>query len=221
MKRLLVISIACCLSACASAPKDPVIEPVKMPTIKRQPVQITGSIYQHGRDVRLFEDRTASRVGDLITVMFEESTSASKSAETTTSKNSDTSLTAPTAFGQNLQLFNQFPLSASIGGSRSSSGSGDSDQSNTFSGQLTAMVVDVHPNGNLVIQGKKKLTLNRGDEYITISGIIRPQDISTSNAVSSLRVANASIMYTGKGEIADANTMGWLTRFFNSPIWPF
>jgi flagellar basal body L-ring protein FlgH len=77
------------------------------------------------------------------------------------------------------------------------------------------------PNGNLVVRGEKWLTLNQGDEYIQISGIVRPVDIRTDNTVLSTQVADARITYAGRGTLADANSMGWLARFFNSPYWPF
>ncbi len=83
------------------------------------------------------------------------------------------------------------------------------------------MVTDVMPNGNLVISGQKAITLNQGEEYLTISGIIRPGDIGDNNSIESTRIANAQISYTGSGDIARSNQMGWLAKFFNSPIWPF
>jgi flagellar L-ring protein FlgH len=82
-------------------------------------------------------------------------------------------------------------------------------------------VADVLPNGNLVVRGEKWLTLNQGDEYIQISGIVRPIDIRTDNTVLSGLVADARITYSGKGMVADSNKMGWLSRFFASAIWPF
>ena len=94
------------------------------------------------------------------------------------------------------------------------------DQSNSLSGDISVHVLRVLPNGNLMIRGEKWLTLNNGDEYIRLTGIIRPKDISTNNTIISTKVANARIQYSGTGSFADANEQGWLTKFFNSAWWP-
>ncbi len=217
---LLPLMAVLVLAGCATpkVPEPPMALP--QPELHPEPKQINGAIYQAGHDVRLYEDRIARRVGDLVTVLLEESTDASKDARTSVSKSSNTDLPTPTVFGRPM-TFNGNPFSADFGGSRDFEGEGASAQSNALSGTVTAMVVQRMPNGNLVIQGQKQLTLNRGDEYVTITGIVRPEDIQPDNTVSSTRVANARLSYIGRGELADANSMGWLSRFFNSPIWPF
>jgi len=113
------------------------------------------------------------------------------------------------------------PFSAELQGTREFQGNGSADQRNALKGVLTAQVISVQPNGNMVIQGRKKLTLNQGDEYVVITGIIRRDDVRADNTISSTRVADAQIAYTGTGALADANSMGWLTRFFHSVIFPF
>jgi flagellar L-ring protein precursor FlgH len=82
-------------------------------------------------------------------------------------------------------------------------------------------VVEVLPNGNLIIRGEKRVTINNGVEYIQLSGIVRPIDVLPNNSVQSSQVADATINYTGEGSIADSNKNGWLARFFNSPFMPF
>ena len=82
-------------------------------------------------------------------------------------------------------------------------------------------MTDVLPSGLLVVQGEKWLTLNRGEEYVRIAGLVRPEDIAPDNTISSSRVANARIAYSGRGNLADANTMGWLAQLFVSPIFPW
>ena len=101
------------------------------------------------------------------------------------------------------------------------SGDGASSLSNSLSGSITVFVAEVMPNGNLVIRGEKKLTLNQGDEYIRVTGIVRPMDVTPDNTIASTKVANAEIFYSGDGSINDANRMGWLARFFNGSMWPF
>ena len=100
-------------------------------------------------------------------------------------------------------------------------GEAESGQRNSLTGTITAIVTQVLPNGLVQIQGEKWLNLNRGEEYVRISGLARPEDIDGDNVVSSLRLADARIAYSGTGELADTNRAGWLTRFFLGPLMPF
>ncbi|MCP5158870.1 MAG: flagellar basal body L-ring protein FlgH [Gammaproteobacteria bacterium] len=184
-----------------------------------------GAIYQANRDLRLFEDRTAKRVGDTVVIRLIENTAATKSATTGVSKSSNINLENPILFGAS---FGNPALAASknnyattIAGERELGGEGASDQSNSLTGNISAVVVGVYPNGNLAIRGEKMLTLNQGEEVVQISGVIRPDDIRTDNSVLSSQVADAKITYAGNGVLADANTVSWLGRFFLSPLWPF
>lgn len=184
-----------------------------------------GSIYQANRDMRLFEDRTARRVGDTVVIRLMESTAASKSASTGVSKSSNIQLENPILFGASIGNPALAPLknnyATTITGERDLSGQGASDQSNSLTGNISAVVVGVYPNGNLAIRGEKMLTLNQGEEVVQINGVIRPEDIAGDNTIMSSQVADAKITYAGNGVLADANTVGWLGRFFLSPLWPF
>jgi flagellar L-ring protein precursor FlgH len=88
-------------------------------------------------------------------------------------------------------------------------------------GQISVTVARVYANGSLFVQGQKYIGINQGTEYVRLSGLVRPQDISTDNTVLSTRIADAHISYGGTGAVNDSNNMGWLARFFNSPIFPF
>ncbi|MBK8538292.1 MAG: flagellar basal body L-ring protein FlgH [Candidatus Competibacteraceae bacterium] len=180
----------------------------------------SGTIYQAGRDMRVFEDRTARRVGDLVVIRLVENTAATKSATTKVEKNSEVGLTNPAFFGPPLTI-GSVTLETDIQGKRKLNGEGSSDQSNSLTGNISAVVVGVYPNGNLAVRGEKMLTLNQGEEMVQISGVIRPEDILPSNVILSSQVADAKITYAGNGVLADANTAGWLSRFFLSPLWPF
>ncbi|MDF3013473.1 MAG: flgH, partial [Cellvibrio sp.] len=103
---------------------------------------------------------------------------------------------------------------------RTFDGSADADQSNSLQGNITVTIAEILPNGNLMVRGEKWITLNRGDEFIRISGLVRPEDIAPDNTILSTRLANAKISYSGTGALADASSMGWLSRFFNSALWP-
>ena len=106
------------------------------------------------------------------------------------------------------------PTDASASGTNTFDGKGEATQSNQLNGEISVTVAEVYPNGTLLVRGEKLLTLNRGDEHIRISGIVRDADISADNRVPSTRVANAKITYSGNGEIARASRQGWLQRFF-------
>ena len=86
---------------------------------------------------------------------------------------------------------------------------------------MPVTIADVLPNGLLVIRGEKWMTLTNGQEFIRISGLIRPDDVASNNTVSSTKVADARISYSGTGDLAAANKQGWASRFFNSSVWPF
>jgi len=212
--------LAAALGGCASAPRVEPPEALPQPELQAPARQVNGAIFQTGYDVRLYEDRTARRVGDIVTVVLEEETDARKAAETNLDKSFDMSMAAPTLLGH-IPTYRGEPISVEVAAERDFEGGGDSSQSNELSGTLTATVVRVEPNGNLVIQGQKRLTLNRGDEYVTITGVVRPEDVGADNTVSSTRVASARISYTGTGALADSNTVGWLSRVFFSVLWPF
>jgi flagellar L-ring protein precursor FlgH len=177
-----------------------------------------GSIYaaRSGKGLRLFQDNKASDVGDLLTIVLVESTTASTQAKTAVAKKSVTSMSVPTLGNAVLP-----GLSASLGGDRSFSGNGDSAQSNKLDGQLTVQVVQDLGNGNLLVRGDKQLRLNQGDELVQVQGIVRRADIGPDNRVTSDRVGDARIVYGGRGTLARSNAMGWLGRFFNSALAPF
>ncbi|WP_422126788.1 flagellar basal body L-ring protein FlgH [Thioalkalivibrio sulfidiphilus] len=175
-----------------------------------------GAIFQASYGTGLFEDYKARRVGDILTVRLAERTQARKSANTSTSKESSVNMPTPTVLNRTIP-----ELSTSIEGSRSFDGAGDSAQSNQLDGSITVMVAEVLPNGNLVVQGEKWIRINQGQEFIRLRGIVRPVDVRADNTILSTQIANAQVAYGGSGTLADSNSPGWLTRFFNSPVWPF
>ena len=179
-----------------------------------------GAIFQSGYEVALFEDIKARRVGDVLTIRLVERTQASKKASTNVSKTNQIDFQNPTLFGMPLHA-GKYNLQTEVDTSQEFAGEGDSSQSNTLSGDITVTVAEVLSNGYLLVKGEKLLTLNQGDEFIRLSGIVRPTDIAPDNSVLSTRVADVEITYAGRGAVADANTTGWLSRFFLSVLWPF
>jgi len=180
-----------------------------------------GAVYKAGYGLALFEDLKARQVGDLITVLLVERTDASKNASTNTSKSSNVDTGTPIIAGRPVTDDSIAILNNSIAGERDFTGEGDSTQSNSLDGSVTVTVARVLSNGNLFVRGEKRITLNQGEEFIQIAGIVRPIDVSTSNTVLSTRIADARITYSGKGPLASSNKPGWLTRFFSSAWFPF
>ncbi len=168
--------------------------------------------------MNLYGDGRAYRVGDIITVNLQESTQSSKSSSTSIDKGSNTNINAGVVLGRDLNM-GRWPITTDLSGNSSFSGDGSSDMSNSLSGEITATIHEVRPNGTLLVRGEKWLTLNQGDEYIRVSGIVRAQDIDASNTIASNRLADARITYSGTGAVQNSNTIGWLAKFFLSPMW--
>lgn len=190
-------------------------------TQEKIPPPTEGAIYQADRELELASNPIARHVGDTVTIVLMENTAAQKSATTDTAKQSADSLPSPTLFGKALTFHGNPILSNSINNQNKFTGSGDSSESNSLTGYLAVTVIKVLPNGYLLVSGQKQIGLNQGQEYIRVSGVVRPIDLAADDSVPSYRVANARISYSGKGAINDANAMSWLTRFFNSPWAPF
>ena len=181
------------------------------------PAPANGSIFQPQNGyAALYEGSVARKVGDPLTIVLVENTQASKSSSSKLDSGGGFSLTPPTTGA--LSLFK--PSDASVSGARNFNGKGTADQSNSLSGEVSVTVVAVYPNNTMLVQGQKRVTLNRGDEFVQIKGIVRTADISADNRILSTRVADARIAYTGKGDVARAGRQGWLGRFF-SVISPF
>ena len=194
--------------------------PVVRPAITSQNIYKGASLYQPS-NMLLFEDPRPHKIGDLLTVVLQESTNASKKASTATSKSESNTLASPTLFGNLVTNNGTEILNTDTAQDRAFAGDGDSSQSNSLTGNITVTVVDVLTNHNLVVEGEKWLTLNQGDEYVRIKGVIRPQDVRADNTVLSTRIADAQIAYSGEGFVHDSNEQGWLSQFFNSKWWPF
>ncbi|PKO81469.1 MAG: flagellar biosynthesis protein FlgH [Betaproteobacteria bacterium HGW-Betaproteobacteria-13] len=185
-------------------------------------VDATGGIYQPGGLRPLFEDRRARNVGDIITINLVERNTAEKSANASATRGSSLtggiSLTAPNLLAlQNAKLNG---LDASVSADSDFSGEGEAAANNVFSGTISVTVIEVFPNGNLLVSGEKQVAINQGNEYIRFSGVVNPTTVSSSNTVQSTQVADARMEYRGSGFIDESNTMGWLQRFFVA-ILPF
>ncbi|WP_331346725.1 flagellar basal body L-ring protein FlgH [Cellvibrio sp. UBA7661] len=222
LKSLALAIVAISLSGCFTNKKPMADDPAYAPTVAANmpvPQRTEGSLYQDTYGLNLFNDRKAHFVGDVITVTLSERTVSRKSSGVTTSKNSGVDFNAGPLLGANPTIKGR-ELTTTLEQERTFDGSADADQSNSLQGNITVTVAEILPNGNLIVRGEKWITLNRGDEFIRISGIVRPDDIAPDNTIVSTRLANAKISYSGSGELASTQQMGWLSRFFNSDLWP-
>jgi flagellar L-ring protein precursor FlgH len=204
-------------------------------SFKVEEKNLDGSIYNSASSGFFASDRRASKVGDILTITLNESLSASKSTTNTTSKADTFGVTLPPLFSNSAATKSISNLAdnklgignggvdsgdLTAGANQSFSGAGTAAQSNTLSGSVTVTVVRVYPNGNLEIKGQKKLDLNDGSEYLRLSGIVRPEDISAGNTISSSNIADAKITYTNAGVYADSTQPGWLSKIFRQ-VTPF
>ena len=229
LKCINLIAIGAYLSGCA-------VQPPMMPSAEYAPVQpppaeenfqVTGSIFTNGQalfgDLRSYQG-SEIKVGDLITVLLNETTQASRTSGLTTSRAS-----ANDAIGENQKntIIREMGFGTSLfngakttGSTITSAGTGTAGQQASLSGSISAMVVEVLANGNLVIVGEKQLALTEGTEFIRIKGIIRPADIQPDNTVHSQRIAHAQISYRGTGNLAAASKPPWGSKLLYK-WWPF
>jgi len=216
MRLTYIITLFCALllSACSTYVEDVASEQF-MPVIPDETEEeriVDGAIYS-GKSKGLFAtERKASKVGDIVTVALNESFNASKSQSAATGKTDSFGVTLPTGLLNDLVGKSAKAADYGFGSTQAFNGTGTASQSNAITGLVSASVVRVFDNGNLEVLGQKKLTLNNGDEYVRVRGMVRPQDIGAGNIVNSNRLANAEITYIGAGEVADTAKRGWLSR---------
>jgi flagellar L-ring protein precursor FlgH len=227
---LLVLGLSGCATAPAPLKHSPDFAPV-LPVEIEKPRLATGAIYIGRQSDNFFGRSRNYKVGDLITVLLNESTQAGRRQSGTISRESSNDV-IPSGLAsrvQNLALPTRV-LGTTLDGvlngvnlnsaSIESSGSGEADQRASLTGALSVTVVEVLSNGNLMVRGEKQLALTEGAEIIQVSGILRPSDVSPNNTVQSRRLANAQIAYRGTGDMANASRAGWGTSALMK-LWPF
>ena len=218
MKHVLLALTALALSACSVLPREPLahsegFRPV-YPVVQAQPHMATGAIYNGAQSEAFFGRGRAFQVGDVITVILDESTQAGRTQSGVVKRTSSNDV-VPAAMGGGL-----LPAANLLGGTIKNEGSGTADQTATLKGSVAVSVIDVMSNGNLVLRGEKQLALTEGAEIIQVAGIIRPEDVAPNNTVQSRRLANAQITYRGTGDMAAATQTGWGTSALLK-FWPF
>ena len=216
----LVTALALLAAGCApdAMRRVEVVQPMSVRPLPPPPtVANRGAIYQPATYQPLFEDHRARTIGDLLTININEKLNASKKASSTAAKAGSMDFVVPEANigGRGIK---GGKLSATS--KNDFEGKGDSAANNVFTGAITVTVIDVLPNGNLIVAGEKQIGINQGSEFLRLSGVVDPRFILAGNVVSSTQVADARLEYRGAGYIDEAQTMGWLSRVFLS-VMPF
>lgn len=199
---------------------------VVVPQIAAKPQPVSGSIWPgESSNNLIYTDKKARYINDIVTIVISETATGGNTASTNTSRDTSTSAGISALLGIESSILAKnvnMGESISIGGTSTNSlkGAGDTSRSSTLSASISARVLKVLENGNLLIEGKRQLTVNAEDQYIIISGIVRPEDITADNTVESQYIADARIVYTGEGVVNDKMRPGWLTRVVDW-VWPF
>ncbi len=238
-KKLFSLSTVCCLlftvfsvSACSTMQQLPPPPPKYVYEKENIAKPSANSLWSDAAG--LYEDTKARRLNDLVMIKLDENISGSGNADTNTSRDSSADFAVSDLFGMNtdFNLQNAFLLkdlfkgsnvfSPTVSGTSKSDfkGKGDTKKEGKLTGTITAKVVEVMPNGNLVLESRKEITINRDKQILVLRGMVRPYDIDANNTILSSMIADARVYYVGDGVIQDKQGQGWLVRFLDT-IWPF
>ena len=237
---LLIIALAVVFSGCSQRIQEPSSVANQEAALRNPPVETypepavrnEGSLFSDDARLDLFSDMKARRVGDIITINIVETSKANKTATTTTGRSNSVNAQTNALLGyedhNNIpgvgSVFNTIKLKPSVGidasYNSSFSGRGTTSRNENVTAKMSARIIQVLPNGNLVVRGSQEIMVNNEKQYITIQGVVRPADISADNTVLSTYIADARIDYTGQGDLSRKQREGWLSRFFDV-IWPF
>jgi flagellar L-ring protein precursor FlgH len=221
MKKLLVL-FALVMAACAHQPQQSKFPALQQQLEKPRPNYASGSIWQVSSG-GLVEDFKARVRGDIITVIITEESSASKQASTGTSRTTAVAAGMPNLVGLETTAIKKYMDLNKLANADASSkydGSGSTTRKDNLNATITARVVDVLANGNLLIEGRRNVIVNHEDQVIVLEGTVRPRDISAENFVNSAHISDARITYSGKGMVSDPQSQGWLMTIVNY-VWPF
>jgi flagellar L-ring protein precursor FlgH len=200
---------------------NPPVSPYPRPAIKTE-----GSLFSEDSRPDFFSDMKAKRIGDIITINIVETSKASKTANTSTGRSNNLQVSTKTLFG--LESSDAIPapggfslmkgVDASYGGKFS--GTGSTSRNENITAKISARIIQVLPNNNLVVRGSQEILVNNEKQFITVQGVVRPADVATDNSVLSTYLADARIEYTGQGDLTNKQREGWLSRALDK-IWPF
>jgi len=219
----LALVAALVLPGCASLSPTPPVDilpttPPPLAVVPRTPPPVTGSLYQQASYRPAFEDRRARMVGDNVTIQIVENVTASQKSSSSVDRNSEISAGISALPFVNKSLTDKTTLGAKS--DNTFAGKGGTESANTFSGSITATVIDVLPNGHLVVAGEKQIGVNQNVDVLRFSGTIDPRALQPGSIVNSTQVANVRVESRGRGAQNEAQALGWMNRVFNT-ITPF
>lgn len=211
---LIVLGLSVTLAGCVTTtPATAVHQPMTArPEARAESGAVNGAIFNVASARPLFEDRRARFVGDTLTINIVEKVQASKKSDTKAERSHEVDVSVPLM--NHLPFKNAQHMGLEASSANKFSGKGENASSNNFTGTITVTVIEVYPNGNLLVSGEKQIGLKEGEEFIRFSGVVNPNNITSANTVQSVQVADARIEYKANGFIDTAQVMGWLGRFF-------
>jgi flagellar L-ring protein precursor FlgH len=215
MKTILtILVVASVLAGCVTTtPATAVHQPMTVrPDTRPAAVSGNGAIFNVANSRPLFEDRRARFIGDTLTINIVEKTQASKKSDTKAERSQSVDVTVPTISGLPFKSAQGITVGADSG--NKFGGKGENTSTNDFISTITVTVIEVLPNGNLLVSGEKQLGLKEGEEFIRFSGVVNPNTITGANTVQSTQVADARMEFKANGFIDSAQVMGWLSRVF-------
>ncbi len=218
-QKLALLLLTWLVSACKTMSQAPEVEfievkPLAIAATKQSVPPASGSLYHPSRHRGAFEDWRARRVGDLVTIQIVENVTASQKSTSTLNRASSTSAGVD-AFPL-ISAAAKAKLKIGLESANDFSGKGGTESANTFAGSITASVVEVLANGHLVVAGDKQIGVNQNVDVLRFSGVIDPRSIQAGGWVSSNQVAHVRVQSKGRGAQDEAQTIGWLSRFFLS-----
>lgn len=214
LRKTIGFGLLALVAGCATPPATNVYQPMSARPAPQPQVQSSnGAIYQaSSARMNLFEDRRARYVGDTLTVVINEKNAASSNTDKTDSHTaSATASMSPNIFG-GVGSTNTNLLTAA--NANKGEDKNQNNNSGTFSGTITVTVVEVLPNGNLIVSGEKQVAVDHKTEYLRLSGVVNPAFITGANVVSSTQIADARVEYKGAESLDKAQMMTMLSRFF-------
>lgn len=222
---LILLSFGCVSNNYLERPDPALVDPVYRVSIEKKKQNEDGSLFRDESYLNsLFSDQRAKKIGDILLVRIVEVSQASEKASTDTSRSSSINAGISNLFGLEVnpqsRLFSNPSKLIGASGDSKYTGEAETTRSGSLSATLTAKVIDVLPNGNLVIEGRREIYINHEKKEIILSGVIRPRDIASDNSILSTQIADARIIYKGVGIVSEKTKPGWALRLFDL-IWPF
>lgn len=222
---LILLSFGCVSNNYLEKPDPVLVDPIYRVSTEKKKQNEDGSLFRDESYLNaLFSDQRAKKIGDILLVRIVEVSQASEKASTDTSRSSSINAGISNLFGLEVnpqsRLFSNPSKLIGASGDSKYTGEAETTRSGSLSATLTAKVIDVLPNGNLVIEGRREIYINHEKKEIILSGVIRPRDIASDNSILSTQIADARIIYKGVGIVSEKTKPGWALRLFDL-IWPF